>query len=64
MNCKKLFVTSLASETGKGLKRENEIVFHWAKKKRFMYSQSNEFHQYYGGIFILLGLVNLTLDII
>jgi len=28
MNCKKLFVTSLAAESGKDLKTENEIVFH------------------------------------
>lgn len=61
MNYKKLFVTSLASELGKGLKRENGIVFHWAKKKRFKYSQSNEFHQCYGGIFTLLGLVSLDI---
>lgn len=51
-NWKKLFVTSLDSESGKNLKRENDIIFLWSKKKIFRYSQSNEFHQYYGAIFI------------
>lgn len=64
MNCKKIFVTSLASESGKGLKRKNEIAFHWAKTRSFTCSQGNEFHQYCGGILIFLGLVNLALDII